>query len=148
MSRQPWTTLEGWRPCWQPLRIHKGLHLDVSSLSLVTDWDIPWGVTSALATVGAVYVRGWVELRRTRPAMLPIWRMIAFLAGIFSVFIAVASSLDTFSETFLFMHMAQHFVLMSVAPPLIVMGSPFVPLIRGTPRWIVRNIGKYVFRLS
>jgi cytochrome c oxidase assembly factor CtaG len=39
------------------------------------------------------------------------------------------------------MHMAQHFVLMSVAPPLIVMGSPFVPILRGLPRGFVRGIG-------
>jgi len=77
--------------------------------------------------------------------MLPIWRMIAFLARVVFVFIAVASPLDTFSETLLFMHMAQHFVLMSVAPPLIVMGSPFVPLVRGMPVGIVRKIAKFFF---
>jgi cytochrome c oxidase assembly factor CtaG len=66
--------------------------------------------------------------------------MIVFLSGIVAVFVAVASPLDTFSETLLVMHMAQHFVLMSVAPPLIVMGSPFVPLVRGMPVWIVRQI--------
>ena len=31
--------------------------------------------------------------------------------------------------------MAQHFVLMSVAPPLIVLGAPVVPMLRGLPRW-------------
>jgi putative membrane protein len=46
------------------------------------------------------------------------------------------------------MHMAQHFVLMSVAPPLIVMGSPVVPLLRGSPRWIVRTIAGPAFRSS
>jgi cytochrome c oxidase assembly factor CtaG len=62
------------------------------------------------------------------------------------VFIAVSSSLDTFSETLLFMHMAQHFVLMSVAPPLIVLGSPLVPMLRGLPRWMVRKMGGPLFR--
>jgi cytochrome c oxidase assembly factor CtaG len=50
----------------------------------------------------------------------------------------VASPLDTFSGSLLFMHMVQHFVLMSIAPPLIVFGAPVVPLLRGLPRWVIR----------
>ena len=44
--------------------------------------------------------------------------------------------------------MAQHFVLMSVAPPLIVLGSPFVPMLRGLPRSVVSRIGGPIFRSS
>jgi cytochrome c oxidase assembly factor CtaG len=65
-----------------------------------------------------------------------------------TLFIAVASPLDTFSETLLFMHMAQHFVLMSVAPPLIVMGSPIVPLLRGSPVWVIQKLAGPLFRSS
>jgi len=62
--------------------------------------------------------------------------------------VAVSSPLDTYSESLLFMHMAQHFVLMSVAPTLIVLGCPFVPILRGLPRLIVRSIGGPIFRSS
>ena len=120
--------------------------MQTSWLSLLTDWDIPPLVTCALVAAGLVYVRGWLALRRTRPETLPVWRLVSFLAGMFAVFVAVSSSLDTYSETLLFMHMAQHFVLMSVAPPLIVLGSPFVPMLRGLPRSIVRWIGGPLFR--
>jgi cytochrome c oxidase assembly factor CtaG len=71
---------------------------------------------------------------------------VSLFAGLFAIFLAVSSSLDTYSESLLFMHMAQHFVLMSVAPPLIVLGSPFVPMLRGLPRAFVRRIGGPVFR--
>ena len=54
------------------------------------------------------------------------------------VFVAVASPLDTFSESLLFMHMAQHYVLMLIAPPLIVLGAPVVPMLRGLPRLFIR----------
>jgi cytochrome c oxidase assembly factor CtaG len=77
-----------------------------------------------------------------------VWRLLSFLAGLFAIFVAVSSPLDTFSETLLFMHMTQHFVLMSVAPPLIVLGCPFVPMLRGLPRSIVRLIGGPLFRSS
>ena len=120
--------------------------MQTSWLSLFTDWDIPPLVTCALVAVGLVYMRGWLALRRTRPETLPLWRLLSFLAGILATFSAVSSPLDTYSETLLFMHMAQHFVLMSVAPPLIVLGCPFVPMLRGLPRSIVRGIGGPIFR--
>jgi cytochrome c oxidase assembly factor CtaG len=122
--------------------------LDTSWTSLIADWDIPPAVTGALAIVGLLYVRGWLALRRTRPNQIPKWRLFSFLAGLFAIFVAVSSSLDTYSETLLFMHMAQHFVLMSVAPPLIVLGCPLVPMLRGLPRPIVRRIGGPIFRSS
>lgn len=105
---------------------------------LFTQWDIPWAVTSALALTAIVYARGWMRIHRTRPSQFPAWRLAAFLAGVTALFVAVASPLDTFSESLLFMHMAQHYVLMSVAPPLIVLGAPVVPLLRGLPGWFIR----------
>jgi putative membrane protein len=105
---------------------------------LFIDWDIPWIVTSALALTAAIYVRGWLRIRRTRPAQVPAWRLAAFLGGMAALFTAVASPLDTFSESLLFMHMAQHYVLMSIAPPLIVLGAPVVPMLRGLPRFVIR----------
>ncbi|MFZ0633727.1 MAG: cytochrome c oxidase assembly protein, partial [Acidobacteriaceae bacterium] len=73
-------------------------------------------------------------------------RLAAFLGGILALFVAVASPLDTFSESLLFMHMGQHFVLMSVAPPLIVFGAPVVPMLRGLPRSVVRHVLRPLFR--
>ncbi len=105
---------------------------------LFTQWDIPWIVTSELVVVTVIYVRGWRRIRRTRPAQFPVSRLVSFLAGILALFIAVASPLDTFSESLLFMHMGQHFVLMSIAPPLLVLGAPVVPMLRGLPRWLIR----------
>jgi putative membrane protein len=105
---------------------------------LFTDWDIPWIVTSSLALTVVIYVRGWVRVRRTRSAQIPAWRLVAFLTGIAALFTAVASPLDTFSESLLFVHMAQHYVLMSIAPPLIVLGAPVVPMLRGLPRIVIR----------
>ena len=122
--------------------------MQTSWLSLVTDWVVPPWVTFALVAAALVYARGWLALRRTRPDTLPLWRLLSFLAGLFAIFVAVSSPLDTYSETLLFMHMAQHFVLMSVAPTLIVLGCPFVPILRGLPRLIVRSIGGPIFRSS
>ena len=105
---------------------------------LFTRWDIPWLVTCELAVIALIYVRGWAHIRRTRPVQFPARRLAAFLGGISALFVAVASPLDTFSESLLFMHMAQHWVLMSLAPPLILFGAPAVPILRGLPCWIIR----------
>jgi putative membrane protein len=121
--------------------------VQTSSIGAWTYWEIPPVVTCALAIVSLIYVRGWLALRRTRPSTLPVSRLAAFLGGILALFVAVASPLDTFSGTLLFMHMAQHFVLMCVAPPLIVIGSPSVPLLRGLPRFVVRKVIGPIIRL-
>jgi cytochrome c oxidase assembly factor CtaG len=113
---------------------------------LFTRWDVPWVVTAELAAAALVYVRGWALIRRTRPALFPRWRLACFLGGVAALFIAVASPLDTFSDSLLFMHMAQHFVLMSIAPPLIVLGAPVVPMLRGLPRWTIRRLLRPLFR--
>ncbi|MGB6746338.1 MAG: cytochrome c oxidase assembly protein [Terracidiphilus sp.] len=111
----------------------------VTLADLFTQWSVPWAVTTALALTALVYTRGWLRIRRTRPAQFLAWRLNCFLGGVAALFVAVASPLDTFSGSLLFMHMAQHFVLMSIAPPLIVLGAPVVPLLRGLPRWIIRR---------
>lgn len=122
--------------------------MQASWLNLLTDWDIPPWVTCALTAASLIYVRGWLALKRTRRETLPVWWPLSFLAGVFAIFVAVSSPLDTYSETLLFMHMAQHFVLMSVAPPLIALGCPFVPILRGLPHPIVRWIGGPLLRSS
>lgn len=114
--------------------------------ALVTRWDIPWAVTTALAITALVYFRGWRQIRRTRPELFPVGRLAAFLGGMLALFVAVASPLDTFSDSLLFMHMAQHFVLMSVAPPLILFGAPVVPMLRGLPRPLIRRGLRPLFR--
>lgn len=111
----------------------------VAVADLFTRWDIPWAVTCALALTGVVYSRGWLQIRRTRPELFPRWRLECFLGGLLALFVAVASPLDTFSESLLFMHMAQHWMLMSIAPPLIALGAPMVPVMRGLPRWMIRR---------
>jgi putative membrane protein len=128
---------------WAWVRARKG-DMDTSWTRLLTDWEIPPAITVFLILTGLVYASGWRKSHNTRPAELPFWRLMIFCLGLFSLFVAVASPLDTFGESLIFMHMAQHFVFMSVAPPLIVLGSPVVPLLRGLPspivRWVIRPL--------
>jgi putative membrane protein len=111
-----------------------------SVTAVFATWDFPPFVCATLAIVTIVYWRGWLRIRRTRPAIFPTWRLACFLGAVAALVIAVSSPLDTFSDRLLVLHMAQHFVLMSVAPPLIVLSAPTVPMLRGLPRWFVRPV--------
>jgi putative membrane protein len=110
-------------------------------------WDFPPVVCSELALVALIYTAGFLRIRRTRPEQFPFWRWDSFMGGILALVVAVSSPLDTFSDRLLIVHMAQHYVLMSIAPPLIVFGAPVVPVLRGLPRWFVRPVVGPLIRL-
>lgn len=114
--------------------------------SLFTAWDPPPVATCLLLITVLVYFLGWARIRKTRRNQFPAWRLLCFLAGVLSLFVAVASPLDTFSESLLIMHMGQHFIFMSVAPPLILLGAPLVPSLRGLPSASVRVVLGPCFR--
>lgn len=102
-------------------------------------WELPLLPLLSVSTAAALYVRGWQEARRTRPHELPPWRAACFLLGLLIFWLAIASPLAALDDTLLTAHMFQHFLLMSVAPPLIVLGAPTVPMLRGLPRAATRH---------
>ncbi len=93
----------------------------------------------ALTLTVFFYGRGWRQLHRQIPHRFPRWRLFAFLAGITSLFLAIASPLDAFAGMLLQVHMIQHLLLMMVAPPLLLLGAPWLPLLCGLPRKFVRD---------
>ncbi len=108
-------------------------------LAVLASWHIDVLPTTALFLTGIIYFLGWRRLQVLHETLLPRWRLICFTAGLTSLWLAAASPLDTLSGLFLTAHMTQHLVLMSVAPPLILLGAPIVPLLRGLPRCLVRD---------
>jgi cytochrome c oxidase assembly factor CtaG/polyferredoxin len=107
--------------------------------AIAASWSLPLWPTIALLLTALLYWRGWRVARLTRTAELPAWRAACFYAGLASVWLAIASPLDALGGLLLLAHMAQHLVLMSIAPPLLLLGAPQVPLLRGLPRSWVRD---------
>ena len=66
-------------------------------------------------------------------------RLGAFVAGLLVVFIALASPLDSFDALFVSAHMTQHLLLIMIAPALVLLGRPVVPLLRGLPKAFVKE---------
>ena len=102
--------------------------------AILQSWSAPLGVDLALCVTLLVYARGWFRLRSVIPNLISLWRFAAFIAGIVFVWIAIGSRLNAFDDALLTVHMVQHLLLMSIAPPLILLGAPQLPLLHGLPR--------------
>lgn len=81
------------------------------------------------------YARGTANLRARsgRNTGLGRWRAIAWVGGLLTLFIALVSPLHALGEALFSAHMAQHLLLAVVAPPLLVLGAPLVPLLWALP---------------
>ena len=128
--------------------LHLFAFFDADALpdNLLAAWSFPLVPLISLSITLLIYLRGWRAAQATRSRELPSWRAWSFVAGILFVWIALASPIDALDDYLLAAHMIQHFILMSVAPPLIMLGAPTVPLLRGLPRWLVRGLSRPVFR--
>src|SRR5258705_5890474 len=109
------------------------------SQAILSSWSFDVAIVTSLAVSAIVYLRGWLILHRTSPERFQSWRLFAFAGGIVALWLAIASPLDAFAGLLLSAHMVQHLLLMSVAPPLILLGAPFLPLLRGLPRKFARD---------
>jgi putative membrane protein len=103
------------------------------------DWSIPIPLTMCLALVVFFYVRGWLHLRTLFPRPITLAHLSAFAGGIVLIFIAVASPLAVMDHELLSVHMVQHLLLMAVAPPLLLLGSPVPALLHGLPKRFVQG---------
>src|SRR5262245_9480313 len=103
------------------------------SQAIFSSWSIDPKIAFGLAAALALYCRGWLGLHRTLPQRFSLARLLGFTSGLIILWLGIASPLDAFSGFLLSAHMVQHLLLMSVAPPLILLGAPFLPLLRRLP---------------
>ena len=106
-------------------------HAEVQGPSLAT------ALTLLIAAL--VYLRGWRAIRSI-DANLGAWHACSFLLGLCLIWIALASPLATLDHEWLTVHMIQHLLLMTMAPPLIWLGAPAAPLLNGLPRFVTPAI--------
>jgi putative membrane protein len=115
--------------------------------ALVDSWSVPLWITVSLCLAALVYLRGWFRLHTAFPGLISASRLVAFLAGIASVWIAAASPLNVLDDISLSVHMIQHLLLMTIAPLLILVGAPALPLLHGLPQAVARTVVSPVLRL-
>jgi len=115
--------------------------------AIFADWSLPLWLTLAIALTAAIYLRGWIAVRRTRPTQFTGMHLASFLSGLAILWLSIASPLDGFADALLSAHMVEHLLLMSAVPPLLLLGLPQAPLLRGLPRPILRWIAGPLLRL-
>lgn len=105
-----------------------------------------WG----LVITGAVFVRGYLTLSRLtashghrRNRLRRRMAMTVVAAG--SLLAVLLGPVDAVADHSFTVHMAQHLVLLMVVPPLLVLGAPWTPLMRGLPPrarlWVAHGEG-------
>lgn len=104
---------------------------------VVSHWSANIAVIAVCLVLAAVHlagVRGMVaDARRGGGAALaaPGREVIAFDAGLAVVLLALVSPVGYWSQVFVWVRSVQDLLLAVVAPPLIVLGAPWLPLRRG-----------------
>lgn len=109
-------------------------------------WSPPVAVNASLCLAALVYTSGWIRLHAAFPKLISAWRLTAFLAGIAGIWFAIGSPLEAFDDVSLTVHMVQHLLLMAMAPPLLLLGAPALPLLHGLPRSLPRRFAAPFFR--
>jgi putative membrane protein len=107
-------------------------------------WTSPVPLNLALLLDALLYLRGWMHLRMSRLNVIPAWRAATFLLGLFLIWLAVGSPLAAYDEQSLTVHMVQHLLLMTFAPPLILLGAPVMPLLHGLLQGLPRRFAQPV----
>jgi len=92
-----------------------------------------------IIALGVLYEVGHVRRQRaTHDRSAPEFRdrrirAVAFLSGLAALFVAFESPIDYWSDWLFWVHMIQHLLILVVASPLIVVGAPWLLLLRGLP---------------
>ena len=73
---------------------------------------------------------------QTDARAIPLWRAVCFPAGLATIWFSIASPLDAMGNLLLQAHMTQHLLIAMVAPPLIWLSAPGIPMLRGLPNRI------------
>ncbi len=105
---------------------------------LFDSWTVDSWVVVPLTLAAGIYMRGWLRLHTRVPQRFGGGHLAAFLGGLTAIAVALESPLHTLGAQLLQAHMVQHLLLMMVAPPLLWLGAPLLPLVQGLPRGILR----------
>lgn len=94
---------------------------------------------------GLLYAR---ELLRGRGSRARSWRAAAFYGGLAALVAALVWPLDGYADELFCAHMAQHVLLLTVAPPLLVLGRPWLRVWRPLPPALRRPAARGVTRAA
>jgi putative membrane protein len=106
-------------------------------------WPVEPVLLVSLTAIACLYWLGWSRLSRVAGGIaVSTSRAAAFITGLAAMAVALLSPVAVYSERLFFMHMIQHLLLLLIAPPLLLLGKPLVPMLWGLPSSWRRRVGQ------
>ncbi|PCI29131.1 MAG: hypothetical protein COB67_04765 [SAR324 cluster bacterium] len=105
-------------------------------------WWEYWSFDPSLLVILVItilYFRGLQLYQKSGTQLIRTWRVASFCLGGLTCFTALSSPLDFWADYSFSAHMAQHLLLSMVAVPLLLLGLPWIPLLKGLPRGVLRD---------
>lgn len=103
-----------------------------------------WSIEPPLAYVALAGLLYWLG-GRGRAGREPL-RTAAFVAGLVTIVLALDSPIDGYADRLFWAHMTQHVLLLTVAPPLILLGRPWPRMWRALPLRLRTVVGRALAR--
>lgn len=109
-------------------------------------WTTDPVALSVVAVPSAIYAVGTTRLWRAsgRGHGIRPWEIACFVASQLTLVVALISPVDRLSDILFSAHMTQHELVMVVAPPLAVLGRPWVAALWALPGAARRRVGALV----
>lgn len=105
---------------------------------------IVWTGGPALAWVACAAILYWLGGRGRSPRPGDRRRAAEFVGGLAAIVVALDTPLDDLADQLFWAHMAQHVVLITVAPPLLALARPWSRMWRGVPLRVRRPVSRAV----
>ena len=107
----------------------------VTPATLWRRWQVEPAVLALVVVSAVLYAVGIRRLwgRAGGGHVVSRWGVAAFYTGLVLLLVALCSPLDALADTLFSAHMVQHVILIAIAPPLLVLGIPTLPLLWGLP---------------
>lgn len=108
--------------------------------------DAPFGYLAVayVAICAVLYALG--GRGRGTPLRQEPLRVASFYLGLATIVIALDSPIDYYADTLFWVHMIQHILLLTVAPPLFLLGRPWPRMWRALPLEVRTAVGRGVAR--
>ncbi len=104
-----------------------------------------WSIEPPLAYVIVAGLLYWLGGRGRRMRHEPL-REASFWAGLATIVLALDSPIDGSADQLFWVHMVQHVLLLTVAPPLILLGRPWPRMWRALPLRFRTKVGRGLAR--
>lgn len=98
-------------------------------------WSFDPLVLVIVVLPGVLYGRG-LRQWHNRPSSFASWRPYLFYGGLAALFLALSSPIDSLADDMFTFHMLQHLIIQMIAPPLMLLGAPTTPILKGMPKLV------------